>query len=87
MEVNLTLMSLTVGSRLLVRSRKDWRFAAVSRVSAEKIVLTVSSPSGRNYRMRPEASREIFMEGLIPILPCEEPDDWRENFCRYDCRW
>ncbi|MEJ7622886.1 MAG: hypothetical protein WKF34_02730 [Pyrinomonadaceae bacterium] len=87
MEVRLTLMSLPVGSRLLVRSRKDWRFATVSRVADEKIVLTVSSPSGRNYRLRPEASREIFMEGLIPILAGEEPDDWRENFCRYDCRW
>lgn len=82
-----TLAALPVGSRLLIRSRRDWRFAAVSRIGAERIVLTVSSPSGRNYRLHREISCEIFMEGIVPIIAGDEPDDWRENFCRYDCRW
>jgi hypothetical protein len=82
-----TLDQLPVGSRLLVRSRTDWRFAAVSRIDEKRIVLTVCSPTGRTYRLRRELASEIFMEGTIPILAQEEPDNWRQNFGRYDVRW
>lgn len=78
---------MAVGARLLVRSRADWRFAAVSRIGDEVIVLTVCSPTGRTYRLRRDMDSEIFMEGTIPILVYDEPDDWRENFGRYDIRW
>ena len=86
-KTQITLASLAVGTRLLVRSRVDWRFAAVSRVSDDRIVLTVCSPTGRTYRLRREMDAQIEMEGTIPILPHDKAEDWRENFSRYDHRW
>ncbi|MFN0277636.1 MAG: hypothetical protein ACKVRN_03435 [Pyrinomonadaceae bacterium] len=86
-KTQITLASLAVGSRLLVRSRLDWRFAAVSKVSDDRIVLTVCSPTGRTYRLRREREAQILIEGTIPILPHDKADDWRENFSRYDHRW
>lgn len=86
-ETLLTLDQLAVGSRLIVRSRKDWRFAAISRVSEGRVTLTVCSPSGRTYRLWRERGVEIHMEGAVPILPYETTDTWRDNFCDYDIRW
>ncbi len=86
-KTQITLASLAVGTRLLVRSRLDWRFAAVSRVAEDRIVLTVCSPTGRTYRLRREMDAQIVMEGTIPILPHDKAEDWRGNFSRYDLRW
>ena len=86
-ESQITLEQLPIGSRLLVRSKMDWRFAAISRKVEDMVVLTVCSPRGRTYRLRREMNSEIFVEGKIPILVYDEPDDWRENFGRYDLRW
>lgn len=86
-ENKISLDQLCVGSRLLVRSRTDWRFAAISKVVDERVTLTVCSPTGRTYRLRRTSDCEVFMEGTIPIVACDEPDDWRENFGRYDLRW
>ncbi|HEY2848011.1 MAG TPA: hypothetical protein VGI80_09350 [Pyrinomonadaceae bacterium] len=82
-----TLASLPVGSRLLVRSRNDWRFAAVSKVAEERVVLTVCSPSGHTYRLRREQDSPVIRDGILYILPYECNDTWRENFGRYDERW
>jgi hypothetical protein len=82
-----TLGQLGVGSRLVVRSRTGWRFAAVSKIVDERIVLTVCSPTGRTYRLRRDLDCEISIEGTIPILTCDEPENWRQNFCHYDPRW
>ena len=86
-KTEITLASLAVGSRLLVRSRLDWRFAAVAKVSEDRIVLTVCSPTGRTYRLRREMDAQVLIEGTIPILPHYKADDWRDNFSRYDHRW
>jgi hypothetical protein len=86
-ETQITLDQLAVGSRLLVRSRKDWRFAAVSKIVDERVVLTVCSPTGRTYRLRREMDCEVTFDGLIPILLYDEPENWRENFGCYDARW
>jgi len=86
-DTHITLDQLPTGSRVLVRSRTDWRFAAVSKIVEQKVTLTVCSPSGRTYRLRRDLDCQIFMEGLIPIVVCDEPDDWRDNFGRYDSRW
>ena len=86
-KTQITLDTLVIGSRLLVRSKKDWRFAAVSKMVDGRVVLTVCSPSGHNYRLRRDLDAEIFYEGSIPILKHEETEDWRENFSRYDLRW
>lgn len=84
---SITLASLAVGSRLLVRSSIDWRFAAVSRIAEDRVTLTVCSPTGRTYRLRREPAAQVFIEGTIPILPYDKAEDWRDNFSRYDHRW
>ncbi|HVF47143.1 MAG TPA: hypothetical protein VNA17_06230 [Pyrinomonadaceae bacterium] len=86
-EAQITLDHFAVGSRLIVRARQDWRFAAISKVADERVTLTVCSPSGRTYRLSRDRNCEIYMEGQIPIVLCDEPDDWRENLGRYDIRW
>lgn len=70
-----------------MRSRTDWRFAAVSKVAEERIVLTVCSPTGRTYRLRRDADTLIGFDGVIPILIPDEQENWRDNFTRYDVRW
>ena len=86
-ETQITLDQLPVGSRLLVRSRVDWRFAAISKRSEGKIVITVCSPSGHTYRLRRDADAEITFNGPIPVLTSPFEDNWHENFGSYDVRW
>jgi hypothetical protein len=83
----ITLDQLPIGSRLLVRSRTDWRFAAVAHISDERVVLTVCSPTGRSYRLRRDKDCEVVFEGKIPLLIQYENDSWRDNFASYDVRW
>ena len=83
----MTLGTLPVGSRLLVRSKVDWRFAAVARSVEAKVVLTVASPSGHNYRLHRDPALPLSIEGSIPVLVADFADTWRENFSRYDARW
>jgi len=70
-----------------VRSRTDWRFAAVSRIADERVILTVCSPTGRTYRLRRDATTEIVLNGPIPVLTTLFEDDWHDNFGSYDSRW
>ena len=81
------LDTLVTGSRLVVRSKKDWRFAAVSKMDEGLVVLTVASPSGYSYRLRRDPDTEILLEGTIPILKYDETDTWRDNLGQYDVRW
>ena len=80
------LDQLGVGSRLVVRSRSGWRFAAVSKVVDERIVLTVCSPTGRTYRLRRDLDTQILIEGMIPVLVCDTDENWREHLSPYDRR-
>lgn len=86
-KTQIALDTLPIGARLLVRSKKDWRIAAVSKVVDDKVVLTVCSPTGRTYRLRREPDAEIFFEGVFPILRPDEAENWRDNFSIYDHRW
>lgn len=86
-KAEITLDKLSVGSRLIVRSRTDWRFAAVSKIVEGRVTLTVCSPSGRTYRLRRDLTAEIVLEGTIPVLIYDAPDHWLENFTTYDRRW
>jgi hypothetical protein len=73
----------------LVRSRTDWRAAAVARFVEETstVVLTVCSPSGYSYRLRRDPSSEVVVDDGFAILRSDAGDDWRDNFSRYDLRW
>lgn len=83
----ITLGEFPLGGRLLVRSKKDWRVAVVSRKTEEFISLSIASPTGYNYRLRRAADLEIMFDGRIPFLQPTEPENWRSNFSRYDLRW
>ncbi len=86
-ETNVTLRMLPIGARLLIRSKTDWRAAAVSQFYQEKATLIVCSPNGRTYRLRRLIEMEIVYDGGIPILKCDSEEDWRDNFSPYDARW
>jgi hypothetical protein len=80
------LADLPIGSRLIVRSKKDWRSGVISKIIKETVTLLISSPSGYSYRLRRHLQTEIFFDGDLPILENSE-ENWRENFVKYDMRW
>jgi hypothetical protein len=81
-----TLADLPIGSRLLVRSKVDWRTAAISKVVDKNVTLTVASPTGFSYRLKRTSDTEIYFDGVLPILT-KTGENWRENFTKYDVRW
>lgn len=84
----LTLGELPVGSRLVLRCKKDWREAVVSQFDEDKAVLIIWSVSGKTYRVRRAADAQIVLDGKIPVLPVEcDEIEWRENLIKYDTRW
>ena len=80
----LMLGNLPVGSRLILRCRKDWRDAVVAAISIEGITLSISSPSGHTYRVRRPADSILSLDGSIPVLG---EGCWRAGRVRYDLRW
>jgi hypothetical protein len=80
----LTLGSLHVGARIVLRCRKDWRDATVAARSPEAITLSVGSPSGHTYRVRRPADSPLSLDGSIPVLG---EGSWRAGRVRYDLRW
>jgi hypothetical protein len=87
-EAKIKLEELSIGSRLLVRSRTDWRHAAVSKIADERVVLTVCSPTGRTYRIGREFDCEVILIGKVPVLAHDDmSENWRDNFSPYDLRW
>lgn len=82
--VTFTLSDLPVGSRLILRCRKDWRDAVVAAITLEAITLSVCSPSGHTYRVRRPPDSPLTLDGSIPVLG---EGSWRVCFARYDLRW
>ena len=82
-----TLAALPLGAHLILRCRKDWRTATVVRIELEKITLSVSSPTGRTYRMSRPPDAALTFEGSIPLLDAGKPSCWRVGLARYDVRW
>jgi hypothetical protein len=72
---------------LLIRSKKDWRVAVISRVGDEHVTISVASPGGYCYRLRRPLDATISLDGGIPFLQIESVEPWRENFSCYDVRW
>ena len=79
-----TLGSLPVGARLILRCRADWRAATVSAFEAERVVLNVASPGGHTYRVRRPSDTPLAFDGGIPVLG---EGCWRAGLARYDLRW
>ena len=82
--VAVTLGALPLGAHLVLRCRKDWRTATVIRVEPDKITLSVSSPTGRTYRMRRPPDAPLTFDGYVPLLGAGH---WRNALARYDARW
>lgn len=82
-----TLGELPLGAHLILRCRKDWRTATVVRIEPEKITLSVSSPTGRTYRMRRPPDAPLTFDNNIPLLDTGKPSCWRAGLARYDVRW
>jgi hypothetical protein len=81
-----TLGSLPVGARLILRCRADWRAATVAAYEAElgRVILNVASPKGGTYRVRRPADVSLSFDGHVPLLG---EGHWRAGFARYDVRW
>lgn len=81
-----TLGSLPVGARLILRCRADWRAATVAAYEAElgRVILNVASPKGGTYRVRRPSDTSLTHDGHIPILG---EGHWRAGLARYDVRW
>ena len=86
-EGQITLSSLPLGGRLLIRSKTNWRVAVVSRIGEEKITISVASPGGYCYRLRRPLDAVLNYDGRIPFLTIDSAEPWRENFSAYDVRW
>lgn len=86
-QTKIKLSSLPLGGRLLIRSKKDWRVAVVSRIGEEHITISVASPGGYCYRLRRPLDAVVSFDGRIPFLKIEDTEAWRENFSPYDVRW
>ncbi|HEX8422607.1 MAG TPA: hypothetical protein VF634_04310 [Pyrinomonadaceae bacterium] len=85
--VETTLGGLPLGAHLVMRCRKDWRTATVVRIELDKITLSVSSPTGRTYRMRRPPDAPLTFDNHIPLLDAGKPSCWRAGLARYDVRW
>ena len=84
----MTLGEFPIGGRLLVRSKKDWRVAVVSRKSEEgRVSISIASPSGCCYRIHRSAQVAVKVDGGIPYIPKDDSEPWRDNFSIYDSRW
>ena len=84
----MTLGEFPIGGRLLVRSKKDWRVAVVSRKSeAGRVSISIASPSGYCYRIHRSIDVVVTFDGGISYLPKDDSEPWRENFTGYDTRW
>ena len=87
-ESNLTLAALPIGARLVLRCRADWRDAVVVNIAADAVTLSVSSPTGRTYRVRRPPDAVVCLDGLIPVLDDKYKEGaWRVGLVRYDNRW
>ncbi len=83
-ETALTLASLPLGARLVIRCRKDWRTACVVCITEDKITLSVAAPSGHTYKLRRLPETMLMSYGSIPVLG---EGCWRSGLARYDLRW
>ena len=83
----ITLRELPVGARLLLRTRKDWRSAVISRLGEGGVSLRVCCSSGRTYWTKRDSDSEVILEENIFRLKTLTEEDWRENFAKFETRW
>ena len=82
-----TLRELPVGTRLLLRTSKDWRSAVISRTGETDVALRVCCSSGRAYWTKRGSETTVILEQNIFRLETLTEEDWRTNFARFEVRW
>jgi hypothetical protein len=82
-----TLRELPVGTRLLLRTSKDWRSAVISRTGETDVALRVCCSSGRTYWTKRGSETTVILEQNIFRLETLTEEDWRSNFARFEVRW
>ena len=82
-----TLRELPVGTRLLLRTRKDWRSAVISRTGETDVALRVCCSSGRTYWTKRDCETAVILEQNILRVETLTKEDWRENFAKFETRW
>jgi hypothetical protein len=86
-ETQITLSELPVGTRLLLRTKTDWRSAVISRVGETSIALRVCCSSGRSYWTKRAPELSVVQEANIFRLATIVEEDWRTNFAKFEVRW
>jgi hypothetical protein len=81
------LSDMPLGGRLLVRSKTEWRNASISRISDERIAISVESRRGRTYKIFRHPETEVAKDSPLCHLVCDESPNWKENFLAPDRRW
>jgi len=82
-----TLRELPVGTRLLLRTSKDWRSAVISRTGETDVALRVCCSSGRTYWTKRDCETAVIQEQNIFRLEAFTEEDWRTNFAKFEIRW
>lgn len=83
----LKLGDLPLGGRILVRSKTEWRNAAIARIGDERISISVESRRGRTYKIFRHPETEVAKESAFFYLVCGEEPNWKLNFLSPDRRW
>lgn len=83
----LKLSDLPLGGRLLVRSKTEWRNAAITRKDDERIAISVESRRGRTYKIFRHPETEVAKDEMLCYLVCGDPPNLRTNFMAPDRRW
>jgi hypothetical protein len=81
------LRDLPVGTRLILRTKTDWRSAVISRIGESGVSLRVCCSSGRVYWTKRASEMEVLLEENIFRLETIVEEDWRTNFARFEMRW
>jgi hypothetical protein len=81
------LSDLPVGTRLILRTKTDWRSAVISRVGEDSVALRVCCSSGRVYWTKRASEMEVLLEENIFRLETIVEEDWRTNFAKFETRW
>jgi hypothetical protein len=86
-QTQITLSDLPVGTRLLIRTKKDWRSAVISRTGETDVALRVCCSSGRTYWTKRASEMFVVREENIFRLETIADEDWRTNFAKFEVRW
>lgn len=81
------LSLLPTGTRLLFRSRNEWRAAAIAGFAGERVSIQIASPRGRTYRIYRPMDSLLTFDGRFYRLTAENSAPVNAEIASYDRRW